>query len=273
MTQQELPVHKTPKGRSRKTAVVLTLVIVLLVCSIAGLVLGAAARHRRETAAQAPVVTCGDFVLTNRDLSYYYWSEYFYFANAVGESLAGFDASARPDRQMYDDTRTWQDYFLERTLITVRDTVSMALAARAADFALPEDYQSAYERVLSQFDEAAEEQGYSDTDAYLRASFGPAATRESFAQYLYDTHLASAYSDEVYEAIDVSGEDAAAYRDLHEADYAGCQSESEALGEAADDLRSEQYQNMFLSLTGPYLFQVDYDAIVLYEPAGLFEAK
>ena len=77
----------------------------------------------------------------------------------------------------------------------------------------------------------------------------------------------------MYEAIDVSSEDAAAYRDLHEADYAGCQSESEALGEAADDLRSEQYQNMFLSLTEPYLFQVDYDTIVLYEPAGLFEAE
>ena len=30
---------------------------------------------------------------------------------------------------------------------------------------------------------------------------------------------------------------------------------------------------MFLSLTEPYLFQVDYDAIVLYEPEGLFEAK
>lgn len=273
MTQQELPVQKKPKRPGRKAIVALALAIVLLVCSIAALIAGAAVRHRRETAAQAAVVTCGDFVLTNRDLSYYYWSEYFYFVNAVGENLPGFDATVSPAEQMYDDARTWQDYFLERTLITVRDTVSMTLAAREAGFVLPEEYQSAYDRVLSQFDEAAEEQGYSDVDAYLRASFGHAATRESFAQYLYDTHLAAAYSDEVYEAIEVSGEDAADYRDLHEADYAECQSESDALSEAADDLRSEQYQNMFLSLTEAYLFQVDYDAIVLYEPAGLFEAE
>ena len=111
MTQQELPVQKKQNRPGRKTAVVLTLVSVLLVCSIAALIAGAAVRHRRETAAQAAVVTCGDFVLTNRDLSYYYWSEYFYFVNAVGENLAGFDASAPPDAQMYDDTRTWQDFF------------------------------------------------------------------------------------------------------------------------------------------------------------------
>lgn len=269
MTEQELPVQKKPKRPGRKAIVALALAIVLLVCSVAALLLGAAARHRRETAMQQVVVRCEGAELTNRDLGYYYWSEYFYFVNAVGENLAGFDASVPPDAQMYDDTRTWQDYFLERTLITVRDTVSMALAARAADFALPEDYQSAYERVLAQFDEAAEEQGYSDTDAYLRASFGPAATRESFAQYLYDTHLAAAYADALYDGAAPTDTEIEDYRLLHEADYAGLE-QDEALLQACEDLRAEQYQNAFFDVTEGCEFEVNYAAITLFTPEGLF---
>lgn len=273
MTQREEPVQQAPKRNNKKARVLLVILAAVLVFSIAGLILGVDARHRREQVMQAVVVTCNEFEMTNRDLNYYYWSEYFYFASAVGDQLPGFDAGVAPDGQMYDETRTWQDYLLERTLITVRDTVSMAMAARAAGFALPEDYRASYERAVAQFEEAAAEQGYDDVEGYLRASYGPDATLESFESYLYDTHLAAAYSDEVYEAIEISDADIDAYCSLHEADYADCQTPDEARGEAAEDLRAEQYQNRFLSLTEPYVFQVNYDAIALYQPAGLFEQE
>lgn len=271
MTQQEQPARQPQTQKSKKARVLLVILAAVLVLSIAGMILGAAARHRRERTMQAAVVTCGEFEMTSRDLSYYYWSEYFYFANAVGSQLPGFDAGVAPDEQMYDETRTWQDYFLERTLITVRDTVSMTLAARAVGFELPEDYRASYERALAQFEQAAAEQGYDDVQAYLRASYGPDATIESFEAYLYDTHLAAAYSDELYETIEISSADAEAYRSLHETDYADCQTQDEALSEAAEDLRAEQYQNLFLSLTEPYQFEVNYDAITLYQPEGVFE--
>ncbi len=268
MTQRQT--QQPPAAKSKKQTVLLVVVLVVLALSIAGLILGAVARHSRQTAAQAAVVTCGDYTLANRDLNYYYWSEYFYFANAVKDQLPGFDASVPPQAQQYDASRTWQDYFLERTLIAVRDTASMAMAARAAGFDLPDDYRAAYERVLAQMAEAAGAQGYDGVDAYLRASFGPEASEQSFAAYLYDTHLASAYADALRAQIVLSDDEIDDYRQLHKDDYAD-QTPAQALAQAAEDLRDERYQNLFLDLSESYSFSINYDAIRLYQPEGLFE--
>ncbi len=270
MTRQETPSQQLAARRSKKASILLAALTALLVCSIAGMILGAAARHKRAQAAQAAVITCGERTLANCELNYYYWGEYFYFVNAVGQSTPGFDANVPPDEQSYDGARTWQDYFLSRALIAVRDTVSMAQAAREAGFVMPDDYRAAYERVLAQFAQAADEQGYASVDAYLRASFGPGATEQSFQSYLYDTHLSSAYADELYGQVALTDHEIADYRDLHEDDYAG-QTPDEALAQAAEDLRDERYQNLFLNLSESCPFTVNTDAIQLYQPEGLFE--
>lgn len=259
------------KKTGRRGVVILIVVACILALCVAGMILGAVKRHRNETAMQTVVVRGdGDIAITNRDLNYYYWSEYMFFAEAVTDELPGFDAGVSPAKQRYDETRTWQDYFLERTLLTIRDTQAMALEARQAGFAMPEDYEASYERALSQFREAAQEQGYRDVDAYLRASFGADATERSFAAYLYDTHLSAAYADALYDAVTLTDEEAADYRVLHEADYAGY-TESEALSQAAEDLRAERYRNEVLSRTDKYALEVNYDAITIFTPRGLFQ--
>lgn len=126
-------------------------------------------------------VVCGGRSLTNTELNYYFWSEYFYLVNGYGENLpASLDPEKPLEEQAYDGERTWQDYVLEQTLATVRSTLTMVFEAEAAGFTLPEDYRRSLDEVLQNFRDYAETSGYvdaagePDVQAYLKASYGPA---------------------------------------------------------------------------------------------------
>ena len=191
--------------------------VVLAVCLMAAGLLGllSACRNRNE-----PVAVCGEFSLSNTELGYYYWSEYFYLAGAYGDYLDGMvDLSQPLDQQAYSEDQTWQDYLLEEALDVMRDTMSMVFRAEETGFTLPEDYQASYETVLSNFEAAAEQGGYDTVDGYLQASYGEDANWESFSRYLYNAHLAAAYSDFLYAAIDPTEQEVAAYFSRYAGEY------------------------------------------------------
>jgi len=224
-----------------------------------------------------PVMTCGDFSLSNTELSYYYWSEYFYFSEAYGDYLADtVDFSQPLEDQPYDASRSWQDFLLEETLTTVRDTMSMFFQAEQTGFELPEDYLGTYRQVLVNFAAAAQEGGYADLEAYLRASYGRQADRESFERYLYHSHLAAAYSDRLLEDCRPSDEECRAYFADREAEYtelygADPDDESSWLEQVRQDLQTEAYQNAFLTICSGYTFLVNEDAVKLTPPEGLYD--
>ena len=173
------------------------------------------------------VLTCGDFSMTNTELGYYFWNEYFYLVGSYGEYLPdSLDTSKPLEQQMYDEDRTWQDYVLEQTVETVEATMSMVFAARDAGFTMPEDYQAAMESTLESLSQRAGSAGYTDENgdadllSYLSASYGPAVTLESFEAYLENSHLAAAYSDALYDAPVFTDGEISAYYDLHAGDYA-----------------------------------------------------
>ena len=145
------------------------------------------------------VVVCGDWTMDNTTLNYYYWSEYFYLVGSAGEYLPEDLDPAQPlDQQQYDEDRTWQDYLLDQTMITIRDTMSMVFAAEEAGFTMGDTYAASMETVVEGLAADAESQGYDDVTAYLQASYGADATEESFRAYLADTYLAAAYTDALY---------------------------------------------------------------------------
>ncbi|MGO5115393.1 peptidylprolyl isomerase [Candidatus Avoscillospira sp. LCP25S3_F1] len=167
------------------------------------------------------VVVCGDWSMDNTTLNYYYWSEYFYLVGSAGENLPeSLDPTQPLDEQQYDEDRTWQDYLLDQTMITIRDTMSMVFAAEEAGFTMGDTYAASMETVVDGLAADAESRGYDGVTAYLQASYGPGATEESFRAYLTDTYLAAAYTDELYNRPQFTEEEIAAYCTLHQADYA-----------------------------------------------------
>lgn len=223
------------------------------------------------------VLTCGARTLTNTELGYYYWSEFFYFSEAYGEYLDGtVDFSVPLEQQAYDNSSSWQDYLLDEALSTVRDTLAMTQEAEAEGFTLPGEYDGTYQQVLVNFAAAATEGGYDSTEAYLQASYGRGATEESFRAYLYDVHLAAAYADRLLEQCAPTDAECRDYFADHQAEYetyydAVADDETTWLEQVREDLQTERYQNEVLRIRSSYPCQVRYEGIYLTAPEGLYE--
>ena len=226
---------------------------------------------------QPTVMTAGDLTLNNTDFAYYYWSEYFYYAEAYGDYLEGIvDFSTPLSEQTYEGDTTWEDYLLQETLVSVRDTLAMVSRAEAEGYELSGDYLTTYQNVLVNFSAAAQEGGYRDLDAYLRASYGKHADRESFERYLYRSHLAASYADQLFADCLPSDEDCRDYFSANRAYYeeyydAVADDETTWLETVRTDLQTERYQNAFREIIGGYELLVDYDAIRLEVPQGLYD--
>ena len=229
--------------------------------------------------AKHPVVVCGDVALTNTELAYCYWSEYFYYAEAYGDYLEGIvDFSTPLSEQTYEGDTTWEDYLLQETLVSVRDTLAMVSRAETEGYDLSGDYLTTYQNVLVNFSAAAQEGGYRDLDAYLRASYGKHADRESFERYLYRSHLAASYADQLFADCLPSNGDCRDYFSANRAYYeeyydAVADDETSWLETVRTDLQTERYQNAFREIIGRYELLVDYDAIRLESPEGLYDQK
>ena len=230
----------------------------------------------RSARAKAAVVVCGEYELTNTELAYYYWSEYFYYAEAYGDYLEGMVDFSKPlSDQPYEGGGTWEDYLLEETLTVVRDTLAMVRQAENEGHAMSADYLGTYQQVLVNFSAAAQEGGYKDLESYLRASYGKHADRESFERYLHRSHLAASYADALFarclpedEACrDYFFANQAYYEEYYDIDPAD---ESTWLETVRNDLQTEEYQNEFRKLSSGMEVLVDYEAIRLEEPEGLY---
>lgn len=206
-------------------AVVVIALVVFLICRIAG----GSAEDAPPTAEEMSrdVVVCDDFSLSNTQLNYYFWSEYYYLIGSYGEYLPeNLDPSKPLSEQSYDGETTWEDYILDQALLTVKNTMSMVFEAEKAGFTLPESYQTSLDSVLESLSTGASDAGYTtesgeaDVDAYLSASYGPGATADSFLEYLENSYLAAAYSDELYAAPEFTDQEISDYYDLYADDYA-----------------------------------------------------
>ncbi len=172
------------------------------------------------------VVTCGDVELDNTQLGYYFWSEYSYYLMSCGTQIpATLDVSKPLHQQQYDDSTTWQDYILGKTMTTIQDTLSMVCAAQAVDFSLPAEQASALQTTLEEIQakpltlDMVKADGTADVTAYLQKSYGEGATMDSLTVYLQHAYLASAYADHLYNTPTFSDQEVDDYYDANGGSY------------------------------------------------------
>ena len=205
------------------------------------------------------VMKSEDFKLSNTDLAYHYWTE----VNSGKEALQDLvDLSVSLDAQMYDETRTWQDYLTDHVLEMVEETMSLVFAAQEEGFELPTEYEDLLDDVIVNFTDAAMGLGYKNVSAYLKDIYGRGAEEESFREYLYNVHLASAYADELSYRSEPTEEQVLAYMDRHPV-YG-----EDDMEQARQDLHSENYNNAVLTIINSYPFTVDRDNIRITAPKG-----
>ena len=169
------------------------------------------------------VAECGDDRLTNRDLPYYYWQQYYSFTSNYGSYASYFIDSTTPfDEQMcvFDDTLTWQQYFLEGAISTYENISALWQDARMAGFQLDEEDTQYLDELSNNLSIAAASYGYDSADAYLQTAYGPAATMSGYRSFIERYLTASSYLQSLVDAKTYTEDDISAYYDENADSYA-----------------------------------------------------
>ena len=139
-------------------------------------------------------------------LNLYYADAYASFLSYYGDYALyyGLDSSAGISTLSeqscdYSSDGTWQGYFQENACSNLLNTVALCSWAEENGLSLSQDGEDAVGQELESLLEYANENGFSDLDAYLSEYYGEGITEEVYASYLRQTALAqeaySAYSD------------------------------------------------------------------------------
>ena len=167
------------------------------------------------------VASCGDRDLTNRDLAFYYWQQYYTFVNNYGSYLSYImDTSKGLDEQAYSEDQTWQQAFLDSAVTMFHSMTAINLEADKAGFELGEEDQAQLDAIPESLDATAGYYGMEDGLAYLQRVFGPSVTVEDYVAFVRDSMRASRYMELLVEQMEFSDAEISDYYDQHAEDYA-----------------------------------------------------
>lgn len=140
------------------------------------------------------------------------------YINQYGSYLSyfGLDTTKDLSTQMYSDTLTWEDYFQQMTVDTIKRNKALMAKAREAGFTYDtkEDFKE-YEVSLKA---AAAEQGVT-LNNYLKSSFGSYATLGRLESFVKNGMVVSAFYEQVSEEKAPAEEEIQTYYDENKASY------------------------------------------------------
>lgn len=164
------------------------------------------------------VATLGDAELTNSQLQVFYWTQVYDFLNSNDAMYAVYqyklDYTKPFDEQvctMYDETLTWQQYFLTQALYTWRSYQSLYDEALANDFELPEEYRTILDELESSLQKTATQNNFATVDDMLKAEFGAGVGYSDYRYYLERYFTGNLYFNELADKLEATDEELEAY--------------------------------------------------------------
>ncbi len=130
------------------------------------------------------IASCAGYVLTNRDLPFYYSESYYGFYQMYGYLMSLLtDPQLGLDEQMsMDGVNTWQHMFVSGGVDLFGGMASVAAAAEADGFDMTEADAKA-EAYLQQLETSASQVGYDDVEIFIQDYMAPGITRETCLKY------------------------------------------------------------------------------------------
>ena len=177
-------------------------------------------------AADNVVATMGEAELTVSQLQVYYWLEVTSFLNTLynygmdGSSL-GIDYYQGLDYQRcsIDQTKTWQQFFLESALGSWQNYQALALAAADNGYEMDEEHRSQLDTMVESLDIQAQSYGMADGKELLAYNVGNCAEIEDYVHFLEINYQGGGYLDQVLAALEFTDEELEAFYAENEAAY------------------------------------------------------
>ena len=170
------------------------------------------------------IATAGDFELTQGQLQVYYWMEFRNFMSQYGAyaSYLGLDATQSLDTQVCaisEESRTWQQFFLEGALNSWKNYRAMAAEADANGFELTETQRSNLENAAEELEQTAVANGFASGLAMLHSSLGAGAELEDYVYFMELYYKANGYYAQIASQFEPTDAELEAYYDEHAEGY------------------------------------------------------
>lgn len=187
-------------------------VVAALVCLVASFPI------RTYLAVNETFVKVGGEKITRLEFDYNYNLVTNNYINQYGSYLSyfGLDTTKDLSTQMYSDTLTWEDYFQQMTVDTIKR--NKALKAQANEAGFNYDTKEDFNEYKETLKEAAAEQGMT-LNNYLKSSFGSYATLGRLESFVKEGMVVSAFYEQVSEEKAPTDEEIQAYYDENKASY------------------------------------------------------
>ena len=171
------------------------------------------------------VATAGAHELTLSQLQVYYWMEVRNFLTQYGAYAAyfGLDYTQSLDTQicpLSEESRTWQQYFLEAALYSWSNYCAMAAEADLNGFEIAEAQRLSLENAAADLEEGALSNGFESAEAMIHSSLGAAAELEDYVYFMELYYKANGYYNHLADSIQPSQEELDAYFEEHAEGYA-----------------------------------------------------
>lgn len=174
---------------------------------------------KKQQALNGTYVKIGDHELSELEYDYYYYSAVNNYISTYGSfmSYLGLDTSVDFDKQQYDETMTWKDYFDQMTVDEQIKPI-FALLDEAQENGFTYDATEDYDAYVASIQEAADNAGISLND-YYKNYFGPYATSSNVEAFIKNGYIASAYYEQLVADNAPTAEDVTAYYDENRNSY------------------------------------------------------
>lgn len=172
--------------------------------------------------ASAVAASCDGQELSNTELSYYYWNQFYSWANAYGDYLSYFlDVNTPLSEQSYPDDpeRSWESFLLDAALDTYHQTTVIVEAAEEAGFAIDGENTEYLELLPDTLANNAERMDMDSADEFLQNLYGPYADVESYTKFVRDSLISYGYLNELFAGIEYEPDEVEAWFDGNQADY------------------------------------------------------
>ena len=162
--------------------------------------------HMTTELAAAVVAECGDHSLTNVELNYFFWQEYYSVLYAFSDYVLSL--AEDEEQPLYDEATTFQEIFLDGALSKFCQTVALVEAGTDAGFEIELPTRETLEEQLQQ---VAAGYDYVSAGAYLQAYYGSCASLDTYYDYYCDYAYAEAYKTHLRNAQQASAAEVKAY--------------------------------------------------------------
>lgn len=208
--------RKEAEAKAKKQKVIDRLVGIAVLVVIAILLISIPVS--RYIAKNATYITVGGHDVTRLEYDYHYNMKYADYINTYSNylSMMGLDTTKDLDKQAYSDTLTWQDYFDQLAVDSLKYNKALLNEAEAAGFTY--DATKDYEKFAASMKQSASQQSVT-VNKYYKLNFGKYATASNVKPFVEESYFVAAYYTQVANQKGASEDEILAYYEENKNEY------------------------------------------------------